>query len=958
MLGWHDRRLLLETGLSIAGSGRRISGLERGEHDQGQHDGVRDVLAVGSAGMLVRRDVWDLLGGFDPSLSMFRDDIDLGWRANEAGYRVIVATDAVVHHAEAGIHGRRPLAAVGADAGRADREAAMHVLLAHSSAVTIPLQLVRLIVGSLARGVGLLLAKAPDEASNEFGALGVLLVHPGRVMASRRLVAQTRQLTQRDLRGFRPRIGGQIRHAAESLIGVVGGTAGTTVTHSGTSASGPSDDDAFDTAFDDSRGRLGFWLRRPALLLAVLLTLVSLVSVRAWFAFGLLEGGALLPAPSGFGDLWATYAEGWHEVGPGSAAAAPPYLMVVGAVAAFLLGSASRAVDAIMMVGIPIAGVVAYLALRRVIDSRLVRMVAAAAYALLPAAIGAVATGRIGTVVFLILLPAFIRVALRSAVSWRAAWGGALLLSIVTAFVPLGWVITVVLVVVALVGASGLPALAADGVMLPGGVGAVVGDDGRPRRRHVFDPATGGADTALIPFDFRAGAVRLRLLALVLVPLALLLPWSLDLLRHPSWWLLQAGLPGPTSSDLAPWQISLMNPGGPGAVPVWFTAGIVALALGGLVRRVSRPIATLAWGFALVGLVMGVLQTMVEVRPPSEPLALLTWPGPATIVLGLGLIVAAAAAADGIGVRLAGDSFSWRQPAAVVALVVAVAAPLMTGGWWLWKGVGDTVVRGDGSAVPAFVAAESLGPERPRSLVFRPSARGIEYAVIDGEGPRLGAAETGPPASAYQELDALVGDLMAGRGGGEVEGLGRYGVRFVVLTAPNPTLVSVLDSEPGLRRISSSEGDTLWRLDTDSARARALAADPRITVLPAGKREGAVAIDGPLPAGMAPRSSLVLAERSDPSWRATLDGAALVAIADEGAGGWPQRFALPAATGTLRLWFDQEPRHRWLWLQGLIVSVVVVLALPGRRRPTDDPDADVLGDDDEPFAPSSTGAPS
>ena len=44
VLGWHDRRLLLEAGVTINGSGRRITGVERREHDQGQHDGVRDVL--------------------------------------------------------------------------------------------------------------------------------------------------------------------------------------------------------------------------------------------------------------------------------------------------------------------------------------------------------------------------------------------------------------------------------------------------------------------------------------------------------------------------------------------------------------------------------------------------------------------------------------------------------------------------------------------------------------------------------------------------------------------------------------------------------------------------------------------------------------------------------------------------------------------------------------------------
>ena len=84
ILGWHDRRLLLEVGASISSSGRRYTGLERREHDQGQHDAVRDVLSVSSAGMLVSREVWDALGGFDPSLPLFRDDLDFCWRAHRA----------------------------------------------------------------------------------------------------------------------------------------------------------------------------------------------------------------------------------------------------------------------------------------------------------------------------------------------------------------------------------------------------------------------------------------------------------------------------------------------------------------------------------------------------------------------------------------------------------------------------------------------------------------------------------------------------------------------------------------------------------------------------------------------------------------------------------------------------------------------------------------------------------
>ena len=100
VLDGQDRRTLREVGVSIDRAGRRVTGIEPGEIDQGQHDHNRAVIAVGSAGMLVRRDVWDQLGGFDPRLRLFRDDVDFCWRVQAAGYRVQVVTDAVLYHRE------------------------------------------------------------------------------------------------------------------------------------------------------------------------------------------------------------------------------------------------------------------------------------------------------------------------------------------------------------------------------------------------------------------------------------------------------------------------------------------------------------------------------------------------------------------------------------------------------------------------------------------------------------------------------------------------------------------------------------------------------------------------------------------------------------------------------------------------------------------------------------------
>src|SRR5262249_51664855 len=96
-----DRDVLLEAGLTIARAGRRVTGIEPREADQGQHDGDRDVLAVSSAGMLARRDVWDEVGGFDPGMRLFREDTDFCWRSSGAAVPGCGANPALALHPHA-----------------------------------------------------------------------------------------------------------------------------------------------------------------------------------------------------------------------------------------------------------------------------------------------------------------------------------------------------------------------------------------------------------------------------------------------------------------------------------------------------------------------------------------------------------------------------------------------------------------------------------------------------------------------------------------------------------------------------------------------------------------------------------------------------------------------------------------------------------------------------------------
>src|SRR5207245_8632688 len=122
VIDWHDPRYLVEVGVTTDAAGHRETGLERREYDQGQRDAVRDVLAVGTAAALVRRQVWDEVGGLDPALPVFRDDLDLGWKVNSAGHRVVVVPQARVRHVRAATTGHRDLDAAPGRAAAVDRK--------------------------------------------------------------------------------------------------------------------------------------------------------------------------------------------------------------------------------------------------------------------------------------------------------------------------------------------------------------------------------------------------------------------------------------------------------------------------------------------------------------------------------------------------------------------------------------------------------------------------------------------------------------------------------------------------------------------------------------------------------------------------------------------------------------------------------------------------------------------
>lgn len=918
VLGWHDRRLLLEVGATVNADGRRVTGLERREHDQGQHDGDRDVLAVSSAGMLIRRDVWDQLGGFDPNLPLFRDDLDLCWRVHRAGGRVIIATDAVIHHREASAHGRRQTEL---RPHRADREAAVRVLVAQAPAALAPLVALRLFLGSVIRAVVYLIGKDLRAAREELGAVLSVAARPGRLSASRRAINRTSVESSSITRSLRPSTIDQLRAAGEAVGGLLTTSSAASAPSISALESGPIDEEA---AFlpDESNRFIRRILLKPSVLLTLLLVIVAVIATRSlWWGEGVLQGGALLPVPPGASDVWSSYFRAWHDVGPGSSTPAAPYLMVVATVATALFGNADWAMNVIVLLAVPLAGWSAYFAARGMVRNKILRMWMGATYALLPALTGAVEQGRIGTLITAVVLPFAIRSGVRLSRrtgTIRRAGGTALLMSVILAATPAVWLIGVIV-------------------------------------------ALGASVVAWRRLHSEAAGIIVRFAIAMLVPLLALMPWTLHLLTNPSLFLLEPGLDIPAIVDpnLRPLDVLLLHPGGPGMNPLWVTAGLLLASVLALFRRDTLPLVGAWWVLGLLALVLGVLQSLVLITPPGGLVDVRPWPGPMTLVLGLAMIAASAVAVEGVRERFAGQDFSLGQPLAAVAAITALIVPFAAAVWWI-PATDEIVVRAPRSDVPAFVAAEAVGPQAPRTLVLSDNGEGVvRYTLLSGSALALGDAETAPPASVWKPIDAFVADLASGRGGGEVDALRTYGVRYIKLAAGSSrSIVPSLDSEPGLRRLSSAEGEVLWRIggvtsraqvwdvDTstgefvpvalDIAQPQSVGTDPYLQqVLPA-------ALD--LPPGS---RVLWVGATADDAWRASIDGAQLAPAALESPRDWSSAFVvrIDQATSTVVVEFDDGARRLWLLFQFIVIIALVIVALPERR--VVDPDPDDVDDIDE-----------
>lgn len=760
-----DPERLQSVGATIDITGRVDDDIDPDELDQGQRDSDRRVLFVPTAGMLMRRSVFDMLGRFDPRAHAFREDLDLCWRAALAGHDVEVVPAAVGSHAALSAEHLR----TGRVAELGPRYLAERNTLAALLRNYGPERLVLVLPLALAVGVakvaGFVLTRRFADARATMAAWGWNLANIGETLRQRRRVQALRRRRDDEVAPLFGRIAPRLWAYVEAILErVIGAPAvdGMAAAERQPSAllQGEYDvgvDPAYDVDRDGSfvpsaaaslgidvegpsgerppslRQRVaGRLVAAPVRSLLPVTALLLLIGLRDVAVPGVVRGGDLVPYPQGAGML-ARYLGAWHDSGATLSALDPSPAQIVLGLLQLLAGDAGLRM--LLLVSPLLAWAAAMRALAPFLPAALPRTVLALAYATSPPVLSALAAGDVVTLVVAIAGPlavinmtAVLDPAARVERVWRRMAITAFILAVIIAFAP--------------------PLIVVSPLILVGGVGhALIAVRERRWRRTLV----------------------MRSVALAALPLPLLGPWLFalpDVLR------LQAVGLGPTLGQ-HPLVWLALDPsrrlGGAAGIAL-----IVAGIAGAVVMAVAQvSVTTFRAVLALVA--MALLLPVGAWAVDAVGTSIRT--GPLLVIAAAAMVALAALGWHHAPDILPRYAFGWRQVgAAGTAGLVAVVTIVGITHHALLGTPGLSRI----DAVPAFVA--TLAPLPPdRVLVLGVTDGGVVWDVVPATGPDLAAFGVRHDPVVHRRITGAVADMLAGADPRAADRLGRLGIGAVIV---------------------------------------------------------------------------------------------------------------------------------------------------------------------------------
>ncbi len=613
LVEWDDPGVLEAVGVGVDRFGEVDLGIDFGELDQEQHDGVRDVFALPSAFLLARADLFREIGGFDPSISFYGDDIELCWRLHHSGARVVVVPTARVRHRGELVERRPDL-----HHGVLKAKHRMRNVATLTGPTRLPGRTLELVLLTLAELVGGVFTGRFGEAWASLRALIGLVPRSLSLIARRRAIKPLRRVPEREVLGL------QIRGSARFT-----GFLRTRETATFVGA-----DSSIRRWRDSTTAPVLAWI---GVLAAIL------IGSRQFISSGVPAVGEFLRMPDSPRDLLSSYVSAWNANGFGATSANPTGWATLSGLSAFTLFRMG-ALHTGFIIGLVIVGLIGVWKLATVFPSVRARIAALVVYAASPLVVGAMSTGRLTVLIAFASSPWIVHTIRRAvgvetadprsaeldladgvvALSWpertRRTAGAALVVGLAAAFAPV--MVFVALAIAIVLGVATLLALA-------------------PWR------------TALLYVGVGVAAV----IGGLLLNFPWVTSWSWEQLVGPP----PIGDPGAGLAELASFQIGIADFAYLSLA--LYLPVIAAIALGRAWRltwAVRSGLLVVVFGAAAVFADSGLL----PFNGPEAGVLL------APVAVGLAISAAAALAAFDLDVR--GGSFGWRQPLGLLASVGVV----------------------------------------------------------------------------------------------------------------------------------------------------------------------------------------------------------------------------------------------------------------------------------------------
>ncbi|MCI7551154.1 MAG: glycosyltransferase [Actinomycetaceae bacterium] len=890
---------LLEVGIHASRSGRRLPETIPGERDQGQLDARLDMLAVGSAGMLIGAHALQDAGGLSAGLGPFGDGLELSRRIRLAGYRVVVAPQAILRHAQLSLG--EP-----ASTSFARRRTAQIVnslltvqslLLPFAWLGYVLLGVVRAFARAVTRDVAFIL----PELSASIG----VFISLSRILKMRKLYRRL-QATQSSLAALetspseiraKKRFNRRIITDAEQL------------------ANRP--DPLVMRAWQDlaRHTRRGIF---AVLLISIVFAIAVYVPV---ISHGVLTGGAIGIERITAVQLWEYATHEWLARGSGSLGAIDALwlfylpLLAVGYPFGLTLGMLFTAT---LYLALPLAALAAYLMNGRFTLAWHARVMVALIWMLSPPFLEALQQGRIAPAVMHIMMPVLVW-------AWVGAWRGntselalaSLVLAILSATLPMWMIFALALALIALIAAP------------------------HARLAWVWLPVPS---------------------LVVMLPQLLELKWSealAFLFAHPGVPLSDTASVRDVLRGFATRSLggNLLDSALIVAVAIIVGAALAAIVRGVRTTQIRIGIVLLAFGMALA---IGSRYVTVGYQLTSNGMEpVIAWHGAGAAIAWMGVCIAIANGSYSLRTSLRRYRFGARQILAAAVLLVLPASVLTMIGQWANVGISnqDRLLHDEPAmVVPALAQTEQDSPARSRVLVLE--ARNTAHSAVQPgsvmysariwrtEGTsvldyplvrEVNSLAAGADATDLltSEMNTAVANLIAGAPQAS-EVLGRHAISVVLVppvthtrdSAGSASLVAALQSNAGLDFVAQNEAGSFWRVaryDSDTgwgasqtARVQVVSQSGGVQPVDSGTYAARVEL-----ASAQDNRVLSLAERDDPRWRATLDGVELSRADNESS--MPQWLIPAGAAGTLHVWYSQP----WFVTIRIVQAVVAVVGLIG-----------------------------